>query len=73
MSCHVNRWSENRFYEKINVLTLTPETCQERYNKYNILVDADQHVCAGHERKDQNACYGKSGGPLSSEQISYKI
>ncbi|CBY11051.1 unnamed protein product [Oikopleura dioica] len=64
MSCLVNGWSENRFYEKINVLTLTPEKCQERYNKYNILVDADQHVCAVHERKDQNACYGKSGGPL---------
>ncbi|CBY41267.1 unnamed protein product [Oikopleura dioica] len=63
-NCYIGDWVDSRFYSIIGVPTLTPELCQESNNEYSLFVDADQHVCAGNEKEDQNTCQGKSGGPL---------
>lgn len=70
MKCVVAGWGDTRFtgddrvLNQVDVPVLTPETCQEWYNDNNILVDIDQHVCAGYEEGGRDACQGDSGGPF---------
>ncbi|CAG5104022.1 Oidioi.mRNA.OKI2018_I69.chr1.g1054.t1.cds [Oikopleura dioica] len=70
MFCTVAGWGDTRFtgddriLNEVDVPVLTHKTCQEWYEDNNILVDVDQHVCAGYEEGGRDACQGDSGGPF---------
>ena len=49
---------------EVDVPVLTYETCVDWYEAENILIDTEQHVCAGYEKGGLDACQGDSGGPF---------
>ena len=49
---------------EVEVPVLTYDTCVEWYEAENILIDTEQHVCAGYEKGGLDACQGDSGGPF---------
>ena len=69
-NCTVAGWGDTRFtgdekiLNEVDVPVLTYETCVEWYEAENILIDKDQHVCAGYEHGGLDACQGDSGGPF---------
>lgn len=70
MNCTVAGWGDTRFtgdervLNEVDVPVLTYETCVDWYEAENILIDTEQHVCAGYEQGGLDACQGDSGGPF---------
>ena len=52
---------------EVEVPVLTYDTCVEWYEAENILIDTEQHVCAGYEKGGLDACQGDSGGPFGKQ------
>jgi len=69
-NCTVAGWGDTRFtgdekiLNEVDVPVLTYETCVNWYEAENILINPDQHVCAGYENGGMDACQGDSGGPF---------
>lgn len=69
-NCTVAGWGDTRFtgdervLNEVDVPVLTYETCVDWYEAENILIDTEQHVCAGYEKGGLDACQGDSGGPF---------
>lgn len=69
-NCTVAGWGDTRFtgdekiLNEVDVPVLTYETCVNWYEAENILIDPEQHVCAGYEEGGLDACQGDSGGPF---------
>lgn len=69
-NCTVAGWGDTRFtgdekiLNEVDVPVLTYDTCVEWYEAENILIDTEQHVCAGYEQGGLDACQGDSGGPF---------
>lgn len=69
-NCTVAGWGDTRFtgdekiLNEVDVPVLTHETCTDWYEAENILIDKEQHVCAGYEQGGLDACQGDSGGPF---------
>ena len=55
---------DERVLNEVDVPVLTYETCVDWYEAENILIDTEQHVCAGYEKGGLDACQGDSGGPF---------
>jgi hypothetical protein len=68
--CTVAGWGDTRFtgdekiLNEVDVPVLEYDTCVNWYEAENILIDKDQHVCAGYEQGGLDACQGDSGGPF---------
>lgn len=79
MKCVVAGWGDTRFtgddrvLNQVDVPVLTPTMCQDWYNDNNILVDFDQHVCAGYEEGGRDACQGDSGGPFVCDRTDLNV
>ena len=52
---------------------LTYDTCVDWYEAENILINPDQHVCAGYEQGGLDACQGDSGGPFVCKRDTTSI
>lgn len=69
-NCTVAGWGDTRFtgderiLNEVDVPVLTYDTCVAWYEAENILIDTEQHVCAGYEQGGLDACQGDSGGPF---------
>ena len=55
---------DGNILNEVEVPVLTYDTCVEWYEAENILIDTEQHVCAGYEKGGLDACQGDSGGPF---------
>jgi len=55
---------DEKILNEVDVPVLTHETCTDWYEAENILIDKEQHVCAGYEQGGLDACQGDSGGPF---------
>jgi hypothetical protein len=78
-NCTVAGWGDTRFtgdervLNEVDVPVLTYETCVDWYEAENILIDTEQHVCAGYEQGGLDACQGDSGGPFVCRRDLTKI
>ena len=55
---------DEKILNEVDVPVLTYDTCVDWYEAENILINPDQHVCAGYEQGGLDACQGDSGGPF---------
>ena len=58
---------------EVDVPVLTHETCTDWYEAENILIDKEQHVCAGYEQGGLDACQGDSGGPFGKFPVYFRL
>ena len=58
---------------EVDVPVLTHETCTDWYEAENILIDKEQHVCAGYEQGGLDACQGDSGGPFGKFPVHFRL
>lgn len=78
-NCTVAGWGDTRFtgdekiLNEVDVPVLTYDTCVEWYEAENILINPDQHVCAGYEQGGLDACQGDSGGPFVCRRDTTQI
>lgn len=78
-NCTVAGWGDTRFtgdekiLNEVDVPVLTYDTCVNWYEAENILIDPDQHVCAGYEQGGLDACQGDSGGPFVCKRDTTSI
>ena len=61
---HILVTGDEKILNEVDVPVLTHETCTDWYEAENILIDKEQHVCAGYEQGGLDACQGDSGGPF---------
>ena len=64
---------DEKILNEVDVPVLTYETCVNWYEAENILINPDQHVCAGYENGGMDACQGDSGGPFVCKRDTTNI
>ena len=68
---HILVTGDEKILNEVDVPVLTHETCTDWYEAENILIDKEQHVCAGYEQGGLDACQGDSGGPFGKFAYAY--